>query len=91
MARRSKRRSNRAGRLGKTDQDSRPKSVRLKLDAKAPSRMVVGRGTSLPTLPNMQDNWSFRNLPQLASAASPSIILVICFAKRKSRLAKITS
>jgi hypothetical protein len=35
--------------------------------------------------------WSFRNLPQLASAASRSIILVICFAKRKSRSAKITS
>jgi len=89
MARRSKRKSNRAKRLAKIDQDSRPKIVRLKLDAKALSRMVAGRGTILPTLPNMQDNLVI--LPQLASAASPSIILVICFAKRKSRLAKITS
>ncbi|MFZ1092238.1 MAG: hypothetical protein WAN75_23955 [Xanthobacteraceae bacterium] len=56
MARRSKRSSNRAKRLAKIDQESRPKIVQLKLDAKALSRMIAGRGTILPTLPNMQDN-----------------------------------
>jgi hypothetical protein len=53
--------------------------------------MVAGPGTTLPNLPNMQDTFVIQKLPQLASAAFPSIILVICFAKRKSRLAKITS
>jgi hypothetical protein len=56
MARRSKRGSNPAKRLAKIDQDSRPKIVRLKLDAKALSRTIAGRGAILPTLPNMQDN-----------------------------------
>jgi hypothetical protein len=62
MARRSKRSSNRAKRLAKIDQDSRPKLVRLKLDAKALSRMVAGRGTILPTLPNFQDNLVIQKL-----------------------------
>src|SRR5271166_4885914 len=35
--------------------------------------------------------WSLRILPHQASAASPSIVLVTCFAKTTSRLAKITS
>jgi hypothetical protein len=93
MARRSKRSSNQAKRLAKIDQDSRPKIVPLKLDAKALSRMVAGPGTTLPNLPNMQDNLVIQKLATatVASAAFPSIILAICFAKRKSRLAKITS
>jgi hypothetical protein len=62
MARRSKRSSNRAKRLAKIDQDSRPKIVPLKLDAKALSRMVAGRGTILPNLPNMQDNLVIQKL-----------------------------
>ena len=61
MARRSKRSSNRAKRLAKIDQDSRPKIVPLKLDAKALSRMVAGRGTILPNL-NMQDNLIIQKL-----------------------------
>jgi len=71
MARHSKRRSNRAKRLAKTDQDSRPKIVRLKLDAKALSRMVAGRGTVLPTLPNMQDNLVIENLATSSIGSLP--------------------
>jgi hypothetical protein len=71
MARRSKRSSNRAKRLAKIDQDSRPKLVRLKLDAKALSRMVAGRGTILPTLPNFQDNLVIQKLSTASIGSLP--------------------
>ena len=71
MARRSKRSSNRAKRLAKIDQDSRPKIVPLKLDAKALSRMVAGRGTILPTLPNMQDNLVIQKLATASIGSLP--------------------
>jgi hypothetical protein len=71
MARRSKRKSNRAKRLAKIDQDSRPKIVPFKLDAKALSRMVAGRGTMLPTLPNMQDNLVIRKLATASIGSLP--------------------
>ena len=71
MARRSKRSSNRAKRLAKIDQESRPKIVRLKLDAKALSRMIAGRGTILPTLPNMQDNLVIQKLTTASIGSLP--------------------
>jgi hypothetical protein len=71
MARRSKRSSNRAKRLAKIDQDSRPKIVPLKLDAKALSRMVAGRGTILPNLPNMQDNLVIQKLATASIGSLP--------------------
>jgi hypothetical protein len=69
MARRSKRSSNRAKRL--IDQDSRPKIGRLKLDAKALLRMIAGRGTILPTLPNMQDNLVIQKLTTASIGSLP--------------------
>ena len=50
---------------------SRPKIVQLKLDAKALSRMVAGRGTILPTLPNMQDNLVIQKLATASIGSLP--------------------
>ena len=88
MARRSKRSSNRAKRL--IDQDSRPKIVPLKLDAKALSRMVAGRGTILPNLPNMQDNLVIQKLATASIGSLPLdhfghlLCKEICSARRHS-------
>jgi hypothetical protein len=71
MARRSKRSSNQAKRLAKIDQDSRPKIVPLKLDAKALSRMVAGPGTTLPNLPNMQDTFVIQKLATASIGSLP--------------------